>query len=546
MAAEEGWAGVELLCAALDRHAARLEGYDFVPACEPIRAAEPATLLHASPDARDAGRAMLAVCDGGRQLAIARWALPALHRAARERRAWRARAKHGGGAGTADRPFAAPAPRATAPASADARAAAARDERELEQSSRVLALLNGHCYSAWHARKRLLLAPSVLVALDAPPSGASCPRDADLPAPRVPAADRSERALDGFSRVVSLRGELALSALVLRRFAAAPDAWAHRRWLLSRAGAGPPSRAPAASAGDPPPSPATRASTPALADMDAELERCDAACAAKRANYYAAQQRAWLLARLARGPLARAAAAALAAAPAVARAAAVGGRGCGLASAGGAESPEHPKRASHSAPARAHSAAAADDDDGGVAANVATATADDDDGAADGDVLLRRELVRTSALLRAHPSDPSARHSRQLAILAALRTVDAATAGDGCGRARALPQPRELAEGEVTFARALLTTFAAGAAGGMAGGEVGHGGRTRATTDDTADGDLGFLLASERAGRPQPHAVLFAHLRFATELCAQLALRAGLEPLDAKKQVRGSVSRSVS
>lgn len=90
-AGSDAWDMLEAVCAALGRGPGPpLSGYDFVGACEPIAAAEPA-LLVASPDPAHFGRPMLALCDGGRQLAIAKWSLPSVHRAARECRAWRAR-----------------------------------------------------------------------------------------------------------------------------------------------------------------------------------------------------------------------------------------------------------------------------------------------------------------------------------------------------------------------------------------------------------------------------------------------------------------------
>jgi hypothetical protein len=215
----------------------QLEGYEFVRSCE-VLATEPSAVLVPSPLGTHGGLAMAAVCADGRQLALAKWALPTLHAAAL--------AAFGAARAMPASQSTGP-PRARTPdphvARAPARALA------LATSSRCLVVLNGHCYSAWHARKRLLAGGAL-----------------------------------------ELAAELRLSALVLRRFPSAPDAWAHRRWLLARgaeAAAG--SSAPEAAAG-----------------ADAELERCSSAAAAKRANYYAGVQRQWLLHRLRAPPAASA------------------------------------------------------------------------------------------------------------------------------------------------------------------------------------------------------------------------------------------------
>jgi len=349
MQGPDAWACVELLAATAQLPA--LEGYEFVRSCEEVAAPEPTAVLVPSPLSAHGGRAMLAVCDGARQLAIAKWILPTTHRAACECAAWRSRARSGGGG----------------------------DAEPGDVASRVLLLLNGHCYSAWHARKRLVLV--------------GC---------------------------LALADELALSALVLRRFASAPDAWAHRRWLLARSAPSPPAPMPASPY-----------------DFDSELLRCDTAAATKRANYYAGMQREWLLSRLAPAP---------------------------------------------------------------AAAGKTRASQDSENAA----FQLAADLMRTEALLRAHPSDSSVQYARQASVLASLR----AQASDQPGRSSASRESGRvrLAACELEFARQLLRTFA--------------GDTPLASTQASAGSSLG--------GRPQPHAVLIAHHRFAASLCLRLVGAHGL------------------
>lgn len=263
---------MDVLDATLDAEVA-LEGYEFVPSCEEIAVAEPTCRLVFPASGTRQAKAQLAVCDGGRQLAIAKWSLPATHAEARTCAGWTQRQ------------------RALAAAHVCNGSTAVLDEgmsqllAQLRAASRVLVLLNGHCYSAWHARKRLLLQQEE--------------------ARRGEGADAAE---DAHER--ALRGELALSTLVLARFPSAPDAWAHRRWLLTEAT----QRTAPHPRGTTPPVRVEPRLPEAL--LVRELVRCDAATAAKRANYYAGVQRAWLHARLptADGPGAGAGGAALPAA----------------------------------------------------------------------------------------------------------------------------------------------------------------------------------------------------------------------------------------
>ena len=106
------------------------------------------------------------------------------------------------------------------------------------RAAKVLALCTlGQCYSAWNERKRLLLA----------------------------ADDEAE----------AVRAELALSALVLRSFPKAHEAFAHRRWVLARVGGG-----------------------GAAAQLEEEMSLASLALTRKAANYHAGRHVAASVERL--------------------------------------------------------------------------------------------------------------------------------------------------------------------------------------------------------------------------------------------------------
>lgn len=203
-----GLAACRVFSGALGR--SPLEGFDFVNSCEEVISTGSGGSLLKVPGL--GGAAPFALCDDDRQLAVATFICPAMHEAARSHESWQRRPQLWTGATSEELAW-------------------------VDTCSAVLAALNGHCYSAWHARKRLIARGAV-----------------------------------------GLHDELRTSTLVLRRFPKAPEAWAHRRWLIRHA--------------------ASSGAAGSLPCWREEVVFCMELAAARRANYYAGVHMQWLLDQL--------------------------------------------------------------------------------------------------------------------------------------------------------------------------------------------------------------------------------------------------------